>query len=159
MFWALCLVLWVSSHLILSASCRCFRSSLQQWSKRSETPEELRMMGFQRLETGLWRPGADAASVLWKLKVHRASTADGGDEQSSLKAEGVCWAPSLVPSCPTQCGCSINVWNDWQISYNLRRRDYSTRVKTGVGDLLFTKNVCTLGILNHEHLSPSQKKN
>lgn len=145
MFWALCLVLCVSSHLILSASCRYFRSSLQQWSKRSESPEELRKMGFQRLETGLWRPSADAARVLWKLKVHRARTADVGDEQSSLKAEGVCWAPSLVPSCPTQRGCSINVWNDWQISYNLRRRDYSTRVKTGGGRLTFHQKRLYIG--------------
>lgn len=158
MFWALCLVRWVLSHLILSASYLYFWSSLQQWSKRSKTTEDLRKMGFQRLETGLWSPGADAARVLWKLKVHRVSTADGGDEQSSLKAEGVCWVPSLVPSFPAQRGCSINVWNDWQISYNLRRRDYSTRVKRRVGDLLFTKNVCTLGILNHEHLSPIQKE-
>lgn len=79
MFWALCLVLWVLSHLILSASYLYFRNSLQQWSKRYETTEDLRKMGFQRLEIGLWSPRADAASVLWKLKVHRASTADGGD--------------------------------------------------------------------------------
>ncbi|CAO2608362.1 hypothetical protein LEMLEM_LOCUS13762, partial [Lemmus lemmus] len=45
--------------------------SLQQWSKRSKTTEDLRKMGFQRLEIGLWSPCADAASVLWKLKVHR----------------------------------------------------------------------------------------
>ena len=34
---------------------------------------------------------------------------------------------------------------------------YSSRV-WGWGDLLFTKTSCTLGILNHVHLSPSQNK-